>query len=65
MNVFLGMTERMSSDLWRVCKWNQNLIFQNLQKVKKAILNVCIHVFVISRDDDFGPLFFFLTWKLG
>lgn len=35
MNVFLVMTERMSSDLWRVHKWNQNLIFQNLQKVEK------------------------------
>ena len=30
----LGMRERMSLDLWRVHKWNQNLIFQNLQKVK-------------------------------
>ena len=47
MNVCLGMTERMSLDLWRVRKWNQNLIFQNLQKVKKTILNVCIHVFVL------------------
>lgn len=34
MNGFLGLTERMSLDLWRVRKWNQNLIFQNLQKVK-------------------------------
>ena len=32
---YLGMKEKMSSDLWRVHKWNQNLIFQDLLKVEK------------------------------